>query len=74
MWQRSCTSAGTHLDAGNVRRIKDACKLAGTGTNWTPRELRTSFVSLMSHSGVRIVIPRLKVPTHLQESAACAAT
>ena len=24
------------------------------GDSWTPRELRTSFVSLMSHSGVSI--------------------
>ena len=24
------------------------------GDRWTPRELRTSFVSLMSHSGVSI--------------------
>jgi site-specific recombinase XerD len=50
-----CTSVGTPLDAGNVRRMfKDVCKLAGIGENWTPRELRTSFVSLMSHSGVSI--------------------
>jgi integrase len=48
-----CTSIGTPLDAGNVRRMfKDLCKLAGIGENWTPRELRTSFVSLMSHHGV----------------------
>jgi integrase len=48
-----CTSVGTPLDAGNVRRMfKDVCKLAGIGENWTPRELRTSFVSLMSNSGV----------------------
>jgi integrase len=25
---------------------------AGAGDGWTPRELRTSFVSLMSHNGV----------------------
>jgi integrase len=48
-----CTSVGTPLDAGNVRRMfKDVCKSAGIGDNWTPRELRTSFVSLMSHRGV----------------------
>jgi site-specific recombinase XerD len=27
---------------------------AGIGDAWTPRELRTSFVSLMSHQGVSI--------------------
>jgi integrase len=48
-----CTSIGTPLDAGNVRRMfKDVCRSAGIGDNWTPRELRTSFVSLMSHRGV----------------------
>lgn len=26
----------------------------GIGDSWTPRELRTSFVSLMSHRGVSI--------------------
>lgn len=28
------------------------CKAAGIGEKWTPRELRTSFVSLMSHRGI----------------------
>ncbi len=47
------TKLGTPLDAGNVRRMfKDVCRQAGIGDNWTPRELRTSFVSLMSRSGV----------------------
>jgi integrase len=27
---------------------------AGIGDGWTPRELRTSYVSLMSHRGVSI--------------------
>jgi integrase len=57
LWQERglvfTTRIGTPLDAGNVRRMfKDVCKLAGIGENWTPRELRTSFVSLMSHQGV----------------------
>ena len=30
------------------------CTEAGTGDGWTPRELRTSFVSLISHQGVSI--------------------
>ncbi len=33
------------------RRI---CTEAGIGDGWTPHELRTSFVSLMSHRGVSI--------------------
>jgi integrase len=49
------THLGTALDAGNVRKMfKRVCKAAGTGDSWTPRELRTSFVSLMSHRGVSI--------------------
>ncbi len=57
LWQERglvfTTRIGTPLDAGNVRRMfKDVCKLAGLGEDWTPQELRTSFVSLMSHQGV----------------------
>src|SRR6266516_1767203 len=49
------THRGTALDAGNVRKMfKRVCNAAGTGDSWTPRELRTSFVSLMSHRGVSI--------------------
>jgi integrase len=49
------THLGTALDAGNVRKMfKRVCNAAGTGDSWTPRELRTSFVSLMSHRGVSI--------------------
>jgi integrase len=56
-WQDSglvfTTHLGAALDAGNVRKMfKRVCKEAGIGDGWTPRELRTSFVSLMSHSGV----------------------
>ena len=47
--------AGAALDAGNVRKMfKRICTEAGAGDNWTPRELRTTFVSLMSHQGVAI--------------------
>ena len=58
-WQDSglvfTTHLGTALDAGNVRKMfKRICRVAGIGDSWTPRELRTSFVSLMSHRGVRI--------------------
>ena len=46
---------GAALDAGNVRKMfKRICTEAGVGDNWTPRELRTTFVSLMSHQGVSI--------------------
>jgi hypothetical protein len=46
---------GAALDAGNVRKMfKRICTEAGAGDNWTPRELRTTFVSLMSHQGVAI--------------------
>jgi integrase len=47
---------GTPLLAGNVRR-SFRLVLAAAGLDpdeWTPRELRHSFVSLMSDSGVRI--------------------
>jgi integrase len=47
--------AGAALDAGNVRKMfKRICAEAGVGDGWTPRELRTTFVSLMSHQGVSI--------------------
>jgi integrase len=46
---------GAALDAANVRKMfKRVCTEAGIGDAWTPRELRTSFVSLMSHRGVAI--------------------
>jgi hypothetical protein len=32
--------------------FKRVCIEAGIGDSWTPRELRTSFVSLMSHHSV----------------------
>jgi integrase len=46
---------GAALDAGNVRKMfKRICAGAGIGDGWSPRELRTTFVSLMSHQGVAI--------------------
>jgi site-specific recombinase XerD len=43
---------GAALDAGNVRKMfKRVCTEAGAGDGWTPRELRTTFVSLLSHRG-----------------------
>jgi integrase len=60
VWQDNdlvfASEAGTPLDAANVRRgfrrIGDAAGL--TAKVWTPRELRHSFVSLLSDSGVPI--------------------
>lgn len=59
-WQENslvfASTVGTELDSHNVRRafrkvVKDAeCGLEPA--DWTPRELRHSFVSLMSDSGV----------------------
>ena len=49
------TRTGAALDAANVRReFRAACKAAEIGQHWTPRELRHSFVSLMSSSGVPV--------------------
>ncbi len=49
------SSVGTQLDAANVRRaFKKITKAAGLGENWKPLELRTSFVSLISGSGVPV--------------------
>lgn len=49
-----CTSNGTALDSANVRRMfRVICADAGLEPGeWTPRELRHSFVSLMSEAGV----------------------
>lgn len=47
------THVGTELDAANVRRsFRNVVKKAGLDpTAWTPRELRHSFVSLLSNNG-----------------------
>jgi len=50
-----CTAAGEPLDAANVRRsFRAVCRAAGIGPDWTPRELRHTFVSLMSDSHVAV--------------------
>jgi integrase len=50
-----CTRTGTELAHGNVRRsFKAITKAAGVGSDWTPREMRHSFVSIMSDHGVTI--------------------
>ena len=50
-----CTGGGEELDAGNVRRAFRTAIRGALGVDadqWTPRELRHSFVSLLSDSGV----------------------
>jgi integrase len=47
------STTGTPRSAGNVRRDFQAiCENAGLGQGWTPRELRHSFVSMLSADGV----------------------
>jgi integrase len=49
------TAIGTPLDAANVRReFRKITDVAGLGTGWAPRDLRHTFVSLMSADGVPI--------------------
>jgi site-specific recombinase XerD len=50
-----CTAIGTALDAANVRRgFRVVAKKAKLTGSWTSRELRRSFVSLLSANGVPI--------------------
>jgi integrase len=50
------SKVGTELDSHNVRRaFRKVVTAAGlNGEDWTPREMRHSFVSLLSSSGVRL--------------------
>jgi integrase len=50
------SEVGTELDAPNVRRgFRRIAKKAGlVAGEWTPRELRHSFVSLLSDGGLSI--------------------
>jgi integrase len=54
-----CTSVGTALDPANVRRsFRRVAAAAGLDAQaWTPRELRHSFVSLLSSTGMRHLPP-----------------
>jgi integrase len=50
-----CTRNGTPLAAGNVRRaFRSITKAAGIGEDWIPRELRHTFVSILSDNDVPI--------------------
>ncbi|GAB3915898.1 hypothetical protein GCM10029964_128010 [Kibdelosporangium lantanae] len=59
-WQSNnlvfASELGTELDAANVRRaFRRILRAAGlNASEWTPRELRHSFVSLLSDSGIPI--------------------
>ncbi len=49
------SAVGTQLDAHNVRRsFRAITKGAGVGEDWTPRELRHTFVSLLSANDVSL--------------------
>lgn len=49
------SSTGRPLDVANVGRgFRALCEKAGVGGNWSPRELRHTFVSLMSESGIAV--------------------
>ena len=49
------TSVGTPLESHNLRRdFRKVTRAAGIGERWVPKELRTSFVSMMSHQGVPV--------------------
>jgi integrase len=59
VWQNNglvfTTTIGTPLSHHNVRRdFRKICVAAGIGASWSPRELRHSFVSLMSQNGVPV--------------------
>jgi integrase len=50
-----CTRNGRPLAAGNVRRaFRSITSAAGIGEDWTPRELRHTFVSIMNDNDVPI--------------------
>ncbi len=49
------SAVGTPLDASHVRRaFRRICLKAGIPGQWTPRELRHTFVSIMSETGMAI--------------------
>jgi len=70
LWQDNglvfTTAHGTQLDAADVRRsLRTICRRAGLDEQWTPRELRHTFVSLLSENGMAIEeISRLMATVH----------
>lgn len=50
-----CREDGSPMDRWHVRReFRKITKVAGVGEDWTPRELRHSFVSLLSAHDVAL--------------------
>ena len=59
LWQDSglvvTTTVVTMLDQHNIRReFRQITRAAGLGEEWVPRELRHTFVSIMSAGGVPV--------------------
>ena len=59
LWQEHglvlTTSAGTAYESHTLRRdFRRVTAAAGLGARWVPKELRTSFVSMMSYQGVPV--------------------
>ena len=49
------TTIGTMFDQHNIRRgFRQITRAAGLGDEWVPRELRHTFVSIMSAGGVPV--------------------
>jgi integrase len=49
------TATGPPLNARTIRRMfQDICERAGLGRDWAPRDLRHTFVSLLSDDGMAI--------------------
>ena len=49
------TTVGTPFESHNLRRdFRRVTASAGLGARWVPKELRTSFVSMMSYQGVPV--------------------
>jgi len=62
------TATGEMLNQHNIRReFRLITKAAGLGTDWVPRELRHTFVSIMSEGGV-LVEEIARVAGHKQTS------
>jgi integrase len=49
------TTVGTPYESHNLRHdFRKVTAMAGLGTRWVPKELPTSFVSMMSYQGVPV--------------------
>jgi hypothetical protein len=59
LWQEHglvfTTTVGTPYESHNLRRdFRRVTAAAGLGARWVPKELRTSFVSMMSYQGIPV--------------------